>query len=285
MFITALILNFAFSYFFSTPKMWDLREDALRSVANYELLQKDIALTSSELDALKWRERNVYSSVFSQDTIAFGKPKGYYYSEDNYGRYNKLVHETERELSLLKEEIYRLSLSLDNVESLALNKDAMAEMVPAIWPLDRSLLRSHIGAFGWRMHPTLHRRIHHDGVDLSGPTGADIVATGNGTVTVIENKSSGYGKQIVIDHGFGYKTRYAHLSKILVAKGDNVKRGEKIGELGSTGRSTGPHLHYEVLHKGRPVNPMGYFARDMQSEEFMEILANARATTFEDDSE
>ncbi|MFI3287637.1 MAG: M23 family metallopeptidase [Rikenellaceae bacterium] len=278
-----MFLNFIFSYFFSTPKMWSLREDALESVAKYELLQKEIALKSEELYALKWRERNVYSSVFSQDTIAFAEKRVHYHSPDNYGRYNDLVAETESMLSSLKEDAYRVSVSLDEVEYLALNKDVMADRVPAIWPLDRTKLRNHIGAFGYRMHPTMHKYIHHDGVDLSGPTGLAIVATGNGTIEKIENKSTGYGKQIVVDHGFGYKTRYAHLSKIEVTVGQEVKRGEKIGELGNTGRSTGPHLHYEVLHRGKPVNPVSYFSRDMDSEEYMAILANARATTYEDE--
>lgn len=264
--------------------MWSLRSDALESVAQYELLQKEIALKTEELAVLKWRERNVYSSVFAQDSMVFGEKKAHFISEDNYGRYSALVAETEDMLSSLKEEAYRVSVSLDEVENLALNKNVMADRVPAIWPLDRTKLRNHIGAFGYRMHPTLHRYIHHDGVDLSGPTGLDIVATGNGTIEKIENRSTGYGKQIVVDHGFGYKTRYAHLSAIKVTVGQEVKRGEKIGELGSTGRSTGPHLHYEVLHRGKPVNPVSYFSRDMNSEEYMEILANARATTYEDDS-
>ncbi len=285
MFIVALLVNFTFSYFFSTPKMWNLQEDALRSVAQYELMQKEITLCREEIAGLNWRQTNVYRPVFSEDTIAFN-PTGYnfYASKDNYGRYNALVNSTEEQLSALKEELYHISVSLDDIELLALNKDVMAERVPAIWPLDRTQLRNHIGAFGYRMHPVLHRVIHHDGVDLSGPTGLTIVATGNGTVEKVENRTTGYGKQVVVDHGFGYKTRYAHLSKYNVTVGQEVKRGEKIGELGNTGRSTGPHLHYEVIHRGKPVNPVSYFSRDMDSEEYMEILANARATTYEDDS-
>ncbi len=261
--------------------MWRLRDEALASVAQFELLQKEIALTSEEIAALRWREHNLYRSVFSQDTLEFGSAKNYYFSSDNYGRYNVLVDNTEEMLSMLKEQIYRLSVSLDDIEQLALNKDAMAERVPAIWPLDRRLLRNHIGAFGWRIHPIYRRRIHHNGVDLAGPTGTDIVATGNGVVTLVERIRTGYGLNVTIDHGFGYKTRYAHLSKISVVKGQEVKRGEKIGELGNTGASTGPHLHYEVLHRGKPVNPVSYFARDMSSEEFQEILARARETTYE----
>lgn len=279
--IFALVFNFAFSYFFYTPKMWGLREGASLSVAQYELLQRRIALLSEELIALRARERSVYRSVFSQDTVAFGVSHIYSPSLGvSYGRYNSLVESTELMLYDLKRQVYELSVSLDDIEVLASNKDAMSERVPAIWPLDRRLIRGRIGSFGSRMHPTLKRRMMHEGMDFSGNIGIPIVATGNGVI-VSDSRVSGYGKQVLIDHGFGYKTRYAHLSKIDVVHGQEVKRGQKIGELGNTGRSSGPHLHYEVIHRGKPVNPISYFSRDMTSEEFQKILENARDITYE----
>ncbi len=283
MLLLVLVLNFTFSYFFSTPKMWNLRAEALATVADYELLQRQIALKSEEVAALTYKEKGVYRSLFSQDTIVFSDGAGYYISSENYGRYGSLVRKTEEQLGELKEQIYRASVSLDDIEILAQNKDAMSERVPAIWPLDRAYLRGNIGAFGWRIHPKYGNRRFHDGIDLAGPVGTEIVTTGDGVVSLVERKRTGYGLNVIVDHGFGYKTRYAHLSKISVVKGQELKRGDKVGELGNTGGSTGPHLHYEVIHRGNTVNPIGYFSRDMSSEEFQEILANARATTYEAD--
>lgn len=280
--IAALLANFAFSYFFYTPKMWRLRESAINMVVEYELLQKRVAIASEEIAALRSRERGVYRAIFSQDTVAVEQIAPYHFAELNYGRYNSLVENTERALYNLRREVYQMSISLDDIEFLASHKDAMSERVPAIWPLDRRLIRGHIGAFGSRVHPVRRTIRQHEGIDLSGPVGIPIVATGNGVV-VLDNMKSGYGIQVLIDHGFGYKTRYAHLSKTSVVAGQEVKRGQKIGELGNTGLSTGPHLHYEVIHRGKAVNPISYFARDMSGEEFQQILDAARQTTYEVD--
>ena len=146
---------------------------------------------------------------------------------------------------------------------------------------DRRNLRGHIGAFGSRVHPISGRISGHQGIDLGGRTGNPVYATGDGTVAFNNEGVRGYGLQVLIDHGFGYKTRYAHLSKILVSPGQKVKRGELIGEVGSTGRSTGPHLHYEVIYRGQHVDPINYFSRDMTEAEFEKIIESARATTYE----
>ncbi len=279
-FIVVLVVNFIFSYFFTTPKMWRLRESAAQSVERYETLQSEIVQLQERIAVVSAREKNLYRSIFSADSVAFEAAAYYMPSLYHFGRYNDLVHSTEKMLSDTREQIYRASVSLDDIELLALNKDVMAERVPAIWPVDKRLLRGNIGAFGWRIHPTLGGRKMHEGIDLSGDTGTPIVATGNGTASV-ENRNNGYGKQVIIDHGFGYKTRYAHLSKIDVVNGQEVKRGQKIGEMGSTGRSSGPHLHYEVIYRGTPVNPLNYSSRDMSGEEFQAILENMRNITYE----
>lgn len=260
--------------------MWRLRDSAQSTVAQYELLQKRIAIASEELNALRSREKGVYRAIFSQDTVAFPSARFYGFYDMNYGRYNSLVEDTERSLFELRRQVYEMSVSLDDIEFLASHKDAMAERVPAIWPLDRRTVRGHIGAFGPRVHPTLRRILKHDGVDFSVPIGTPIVATGNGVVSE-DKMRSGYGIQVLIDHGFGYKTRYAHLSRALVVPGQEVKRGQTIGLSGNTGRSSGPHLHYEVIHRSVPVNPISYFARDMTGAEFQEILDAARQITYE----
>lgn len=282
--IAALIANFAFSYFFYTPKMWQLRAEASELVARYELLQKKIAVMGEELSAIRQRDHEVYRSIFSQDTLSVDV-RGFEPSPARqYGRYASLVLSTEWKLELLTRELYRVSLSLDDMELLSKNKDAMAERVPAIWPLDRRAVRGNIGAFGMRVHPISRAVRMHEGIDFSVPVGTPVVATGAGVVSADRNRT-GYGIQVLVDHGFGYKTRYAHLSKAAVPIGQTVKRGQVIGYAGNTGRSSGPHLHYEVIHRGRPVNPISYFARDMSSDEFQEILSNARQITYETEDE
>lgn len=178
---------------------------------------------------------------------------------------------------------YLQSRSLDELQLLATDKEHMATAIPAIWPIDKRDLRNSIGAYGGRMHPIYKRYIKHDGIDLPAKIGDPVYATGNGVVqsTDIGFRNRGYGRQILIDHGFGYKTRYAHLSQIDVEPGQHVTRGEQIGRVGNTGASTGPHLHYEVIYMGHTVDPINYFRRDMDDEEFERIIRAARETTYE----
>jgi murein DD-endopeptidase MepM/ murein hydrolase activator NlpD len=166
----------------------------------------------------------------------------------------------------------------------------MANSIPAIWPIDRNALRAFY-AFGVRKkHPILNRRTMHKGVDMSANYGETVFATGDGVVELVEltRRRRGYGNQIVINHQFGYKTRYAHLQKVSVKEGDKVKRGQPIGEVGSTGGSTGPHLHYEVIYRGENVNPVSYFNIKMNSDEYRQLMEsmkyNADLETDEEES-
>lgn len=284
-FILALVSNFIFSYFFYTPKMWRLREQNNEIVLKYEILQDKIRDSKAILDKIKTRDQSVYRAIFSADSVDFSsvnQPTNRDLEQVGYGRYSPLMLESYAMLDALARQLYIESMSLDEIEMLALDKDAMTEAVPAIWPINRSLVRGRIGAFGSRVDP-IHRSIRrHEGIDFGGRIGTPIYATGNGVVMANRNEQ-GYGKQILINHGFGYKTRYAHLSSIEVRAGDFVKRGQKIGELGNTGKSTGPHLHYEVILRGNPVNPINYFSRDMSQDDFKHIIQNARSITYETD--
>ncbi|MBQ4278376.1 MAG: M23 family metallopeptidase [Rikenellaceae bacterium] len=285
-FILASIVNLLFSYFFYTPKMYRIARDNRELVFQYNLLQDKIAAGTRKLSEIKHRDNNVYRSLFAADTL---NVPGLYdpYPDSHYARldgdpYARLMTDAWRGIDGMARLLYLESLSLDDMQLLARDKEAMALAIPAIWPLDRNKLRGNIGRFGMRLHPILKRYIGHEGIDLGSTTGVPVYATGNGIVTT-DRAVAGYGKQVLLDHGFGYKTRYAHLSKVLVAPGQQVKRGEIIGEVGSTGRSTGPHLHYEVIYRGRHVDPMNYFRRDMSEEEFTRIIESAKATTYEAD--
>lgn len=283
-FIVALFSNFLFSYFFYTPKMWRLREQNNDIVLKYEVLQDKIAHSKEKLDKIKVRDHNVYRTIFSADSADFSFVGAGYdpsrYSEVGYGRYSTLMTDSWMMLDAMARQMYVQSMSLDEIEVLAMAKDQMTESVPAIWPINKKEVRGAIGAFGLRVHPIYRSIRRHDGIDFGGKIGTPVYATGNGRVAPNKNER-GYGKQIMIDHGFGYKTRYAHLNSIDVIPGEYVKRGQKIGELGNTGRSTGPHLHYEVILRNNPVNPINYFSRDMNPEDFRHIIENARSITYE----
>ena len=148
----------------------------------------------------------------------------------------------------------------------------MLSHIPAIQPVRNSELKRGVSGFGWRIDPHYRTRHMHTGIDFTADRGTEIYVTGDGYVEEIENKRWGYGKSIIINHGFGYKTRYAHLSKFEVKKGQKVKRGELIGLIGSTGKSTGPHLHYEVVKDGVKINPIGFFHSDLTPEQYEQLL-------------
>ena len=239
-----------------------------------------------KITTIAHRDAKVYRSLFGADTLTI---QGIYtpYPESTYeamnGDYDGVVRSSWRTMDALTREIYRQSLSLDELQVLSKDKEKMAASIPAIWPINKKDLRGPIGAYGRRLHPIYKRYIQHKGIDFGGRRGDPIYATGNGKVVHSEKglRRKGYGQQLVIDHGFGYKTRYAHLNERLVKVGQEVKRGELIGYMGSTGGSTGPHLHYEVIYMGNNVDPINYFRRDMSEEEFNRIIEQAKTTTFE----
>ena len=170
-------------------------------------------------------------------------------------------------------QLYIQSISYDEIVRLANNKEKWLACMPAIVPLlnkDNYKLLSH---FGYRYDPVYKNTVKmHEGIDLVGAVGTNIRATGDGVVRIAEISGRGYGNEIVIDHGFGYTTRYAHLSKILVHPGQKVNRGEIIGKLGSTGKSTGPHLHYEVRKNNVPLNPVNFFYQDLSPAEYDKMI-------------
>jgi hypothetical protein len=256
-------------------------------ILNMEMIQLNGKINESfaRLDKMSTRDKQVYRVVFAVDT--FSRAELFMpYSDEKYAewqsdRYSSMITQTWLKVDLLSRLVYGQSVSMDQLQELAKDKELMAESVPAIWPVNRSEVKPHIGAFGMRRHPIYKRYLMHKGIDLGGKRGVPIYATGNGRIDVSTGVKAGYGKQVLINHGFGYQTRYAHLSKITVVAGQYVKRGEKIGELGNTGRSTGPHLHYEVIYLGKHLDPINFLRRDMTDEEMQKIIDQARTTTYE----
>lgn len=286
-FILVSIANVIFSYFFYTPKMYRINRENHALIIKYRILQDRIRTSQRKLEDIRQRDSYVYRSLFGADTLSiegvwqpYPDDKYSHMADDNFA---PLMVGTWKQLDQLARLVYLESVSLDELQALSKNKEQLSAAIPAIWPIDRKRLKNnHIGVFtSRRMHPIYGYVRAHTGIDLGGRTGDPVFATGDARVELVENGGSGYGKQILLNHGFGYKTRYAHLSQIRVKPGDKISRGQLIGNLGSTGASTGPHLHYEVIHKGSPVNPINYFNRDMSAADYDTLMKQMRETTFE----
>ncbi len=283
-FVLVSIANLIFSSLFYTPKIYNIIRENEELIERYRILNGRIAVAGHKIEEIRHRDRYIYRSLFGVDTISFDSYL-FDYPESKYlplqgDTYSSLMTESWMSMDRFARSLYGQSTSLDELQELALDKTSLEAAIPAIWPIDRTLLRGAIGAFGMRRHPIKKRYIMHKGIDLAGKIGDPIYATGDGVVerTMQGLKRSGYGQEIMINHEYGYKTRYAHLSKRLVSRGDSVKRGDLIGLMGNTGGSTGPHLHYEVIYKGVPVNPINYFNRNMTSAEYRELMDRVQET-------
>lgn len=283
-FILVCTVNFVFSYFFYTPKVYQLNKSNYELLLRYELLKGRIRYASVRLSEIGKRDLDVYRSVFAVDSLDI--PQIYHpYHEGKYNdlqgsRFTPVMQDTWMMLDAMSRQLYYHSVSMDALQLLAMDTEKMTEYIPAIWPVDKNLVRGQIGRFGYRIDPVYGHTAFHAGIDFAGNRGTNIYATGNGKV-VNASIDRGYGKNVVIDHGYGYRTRYAHLDRIDAVLGQEIRRGEKIGLLGNTGKSIGPHLHYEVIYRGKPVNPINYFSRDMSDEDFKRIVEMASDITYE----
>lgn len=243
--------------------------------------QKEMKLIKDVLQDIEKRDKEIYRVVFNADKFpdniknmgTGGSDK--YKSLEGFDA-SDLAKKTARELDDLEKQLYAQAVSFDQLVNLAKEKEKMLAFVPAIQPVANKDLRRMASGYGWRIDPVYGNRRMHWGMDFTATTGTDVYATGNGVVKDIEQKSWGYGNSVIIDHGFGYTTRYAHLSAFKVKKGQKVKRGDLIGLVGSSGKSTAPHLHYEVEKNGQKVNPVNYYHSDLSPEEYERMLELSR---------
>ena len=275
--LIAVIYNILFIVFFDTPKEKGLIRENQQLSTQYDVLNNRFDLVEKTLEDLQKRDDNIYRVIFEAEPIppsvrsaGFGGVNRY---ADLQGYKNsELVTESARRLDKITKQLYVQSKSYDEVIKMAKNKAEMVACVPAIMPISNKDLRRTASGWGFRIHPIYKIRKFHYGMDFTAPTGTEIYATGNGVIEVVDNSLRGYGKRVVIDHGFGYKTLYGHLNGFNVKKGQKVKRGDVIGFVGSTGTSTAPHLHYEVLKNNKKVNPVHYYFNDLSPEEFDKMI-------------
>ncbi len=285
-FILISIANALFSQLFYTPKIYNINQRNRELEIKYALLNNRIDADRRKIEEIRNRDNGVYRSLFGVDSLIVEGvntpyPSSKYDALQNH-LYSPLMTTTWQKMDMLAKSYYATSLSLDELQRLAQNKEELSAALPAIWPIDRTQLKA-LYHYGMRMHPIYHRYIFHKGIDLGCDTGTAVYATADAVVekSVQGLRHSGYGQEILLNHEYSYKTRYGHLSKRFVKKGDTVKRGQIIGEVGSTGGSTGPHLHYEVIYKGNVVNPINYFDRNMTNEEYTRLMEEMKSVEYE----
>ncbi|HRU62816.1 MAG TPA: M23 family metallopeptidase [Paludibacteraceae bacterium] len=255
-----------------SPEEKQLNDEKNKIEAQYQILERQFNEAQVVLNDLQERDNNLYRVVLQAEPIPFSVRHAFAANADYYHQLlnmtnSEIVVNTTKELNVLKKQLYLQSKSYDELILLAKNKETMLQHLPAIQPvLNKDLARMASG-FGWRIDPIYHTQRFHEGMDFVAPTGTEIFATGDGTISRA-GWEQGYGNCVKISHGFGYETLYAHMSKIKVRIGQRVKRGDVIGLVGNTGKSTAPHLHYEVHYKGQIMNPQNYYFLDLSPEEY-----------------
>ncbi|MFB1003821.1 MAG: M23 family metallopeptidase [Bacteroidia bacterium] len=241
-------------------------------------LLKDKSLAMQErLDDLAKMDDDVYREIFGADPISDDIRKAGTGGVDKYTALEQLsrgenLAELHTKLDNMSAQYKVQEDSYNKLIKMAKNKSAMLASIPAIQPIPNKNLRRIASGFGYRVDPIYKTRKMHKGMDFTAPRGTKIYATGDAVVKIVKHARWGYGSHIVLDHGYGYTTLYGHMSRTKVKRGQKIKRGQLIGLVGSTGKSTGPHLHYEVRKNGTAVNPVGYFYNDLTSEQYEEIL-------------
>ncbi|OSY86913.1 peptidase M23 [Tenacibaculum holothuriorum] len=262
-----------FSQFLMSPKERTQKRELENLKLHYELLSKRMEESSEVLTALQERDNNIYRTYFEANPIPEEQRKAGFGGVNRYKHLDgfnnsEMIKDVTKKIDVLSKQMVVQSKSLDEIVNLAREKHKMLAAIPAILPVKNQDLTRTASGYGMRMHPILKVWKMHNGMDFTAPTGTPIFASGNGKV-VKAHRSSTFGKVIYIDHGYGYTTIYAHMSKMVARKGQKVKRGDLIGYVGNTGRSAAPHLHYEVHKNGRPVNPIYYYYGDLTPEEFI----------------
>jgi murein DD-endopeptidase MepM/ murein hydrolase activator NlpD len=275
----AVGLLILYSNYFESPKELILKNEVNELKYYYSKLNEDLVTMDKTLKGLEHRDDNIYRVVLGAEPIDKSVRDAGVGGIDRYAEirsknidHDELIIELFEKADKLKRKLYIESKSQDEVVQLAENKEAMYAAIPAIQPIANKQLIALASGFGMRIHPVYKVRKMHTGIDFAAPIGTPIYATADGKIEEVSVKFSGYGKMIVIDHGFGYKTRYAHMHEFAVRQGQTIKRGELIGYVGDTGLSTAPHLHYEVMMNGVLINPVHYFFNDLTPAEYEKMV-------------
>jgi len=277
--IAVAVLMAFYSFDIASPKEIKLTRELTEMEFYYNELTKKVESLSGVLSKIENRDDNIYRVVLGAEpvnkTIRNNKVRNF----DEFGfSESQFIKSLSTKVEKFREKLYIESLLQDELVQLSLNKEKIFAAIPAIQPISNRQLNAIASGYGMRIHPIYKVIRMHRGIDFAAPKGTAVYATANGQVATVEEKFNSYGKLIIIDHGFGYTTRYAHLQSFLVKAGQKIKRGEKIGYVGNTGLSTAPHLHYEILVNGKQIDPVHYFFDDLSPAEYEKVteLASIR---------
>jgi len=275
----AVVLLIVYSSYFESPKELILKNEVQELEFYYDNLSAEVEKLQSQLSNMEYRDDNIYRVVLGAEPIDKSIREAGVGGLDRYEdiKNKNVIHEDiivklSESVDNLRRKIYIESRSQDDVVNLAESKEMLFAAIPAIQPVANKQLIALASGFGLRIHPIYKVKKMHTGIDFAAAIGTPIYATADGTVDNLHVSFSGYGKMLEIDHGFGYRTRYAHMHGFAVRQGQKVKRGDLIGYVGNTGLSTAPHLHYEVFVNGINANPVHYFFNDLNPAEYEKII-------------
>jgi murein DD-endopeptidase MepM/ murein hydrolase activator NlpD len=276
--LAAGILLISSSYF-ESPKELILKNEVKEMEFYYDNLLQEVDKLQRQLENMEYRDDNIYRVVLGAEPIdksireaGIGGIDRYEYVKEKNIIHQDIIVKLSENVDNLRRKIYIESKSQDEVVELAENKEKLFAAIPAIQPVANKQLIALASGFGLRIHPIYKVKKMHTGIDFAAAIGTPIYATADGTIDKVDISFSGYGKVIEIDHGFGYRSRYAHMHGFAIRQGQKVKRGDLIGYVGNTGLSTAPHLHYEVFVNGIHANPVHYFFNDLNPAEYEKII-------------
>ncbi len=259
--------------FLISPKEKLLKRENYQLADQYSMLTQELEKMTTVLSDLQERDDNIYRVIFEADPIPATIRNAGYGGTDLYKKLaayenGDIMIEASRKLETIRRQLYVQSKSYDQVYQMVKNKETMLASIPAIQPISNKNLKRMASGYGYRIHPIYKTRRMHWGMDFTAPTGTEIHSTGDGKIKIAKHSKKGYGYHVIVDHGYGYETIYAHMSKIAVKTGQKVNRGDLLGYVGNTGLSTAPHLHYEVHKNGNKVNPINFYYSDLSPEEY-----------------
>jgi murein DD-endopeptidase MepM/ murein hydrolase activator NlpD len=276
--ILSLVVGFFIAHQIDSPRERRLQKELAEVNHELAIWQERLALIEEVTAAMQKRDEDLYRAAlgakeFPEELRLMGIGGSDRYKHLRNKSNADILVTTGKKLDEIESRLYAQSISFQELVNLAKDNEKRLANLPAIQPVRNKDLRKMVSGFGWRIDPVYGTRKMHWGLDFTGSTGTEIFATGGGVVEEVKTSNWGYGREVVINHGYGFKTRYAHLNAFKVKVGDKVNRGDVIGLMGNSGKSTGTHLHYEVEKDGQKVNPINYMHADLTTEEYEEILS------------
>ncbi|MEE9373529.1 MAG: M23 family metallopeptidase [Saprospiraceae bacterium] len=281
---TSLLLSITLSYFFPSIKEKTLDREIKQMEYRFTHLSEDYQYLHQEINLLQDKDANIHRVIFGLDPVDNAVWEGGTGGRENIVKLvntksaNEILTNLIDKADKLKRKVKIQKRSLDTIMTLSIKHEERLASIPSIKPVQEEKLKRNIrylSGYGWRIHPVHKVKKFHKGIDFTAPRGTPIQSTGNGVVIRVQNKRTGYGKNIVIDHGYGFQTLYAHMQDTEVRKGQRVKKGQRIGTIGSSGTSTAPHLHYEVRLTDNAVNPIDYVLDGLTPEEYQILVKKA----------